>query len=1645
MRSPSLYVLLLFALLVFTPAILAHDVTISGTQTFASLDGSSSDHDGSVNGVFTVNDGNLVVNGTVNCNDEGINSNSGCPMAFAVSGNMTVNSGGALYAENRTAGGNGGAITLTVGGNLALNGTAIVSAASTSGNGTNGGAISVTVTGTVTLASGTTIDAGSANATGGNITISAGSVVSIDGNVYSGPSRTLLSTRLTGAALDGGKNYQIGGTITISSTTYVEPAIVISANANVISQGDQNGTGGVTIDGCGVEVRGLVAALSLKESAAKVTIRSGKSLLVDSRDLGGSGTRMGRVRADAPTGSAVNKGVDLFAREDIQILGASTSGSLFAVSSIPGSSKSDGGLIRVLSTEDAITASAKAIDAGHTLAGDRGGTVEISAKDDVNFDTAVVDASGDYSSSNSNRAGGSISVRSYSGDVTWTNGSGDVRPLGSTSGIALADQGTIVLTACGTVDTTGSTYPVNGTATSVFPETHTGTCSPAAPSLPSGVSALMTCNTPPVANDLTPSTNEDNTITITLSGTDADGDSLTFSIVSGPSHGGLGTITSTGPTTATVDYTPSLNYNGSDSFVYQANDGNGGTDNANASISIVAVNDPPTFTIGSPVTVLEDSGASTYTSWITSISAGPTTDETSSQTVSFNVTNDNNALFSVQPAVNSSGTLTFTLAANANGSATITVEAQDSGGIANGGDDTSNPQTSSVTVTAVNDAPSFTCGVNVIADSNSGAYSQANWASAISAGPADESGQTLTFEITANSNSAIFSVQPAVSSGGTLTFTPVAGASGSSNITIRLRDGGGTANGGVDVSASCSFTITVDAAPFVSSTSPVNGAGPLASNVNIVITYSEPVTASGTAYTVKCTPSNTSRPFVLSGNGTAVHTLDPNTNLSAGQTCTVTVLAAQITDVDADDPPDTMAANYSFSFSVDANPQITATSPSDGATNVATNANQNITWTEAVTMTSVNINCATSGAHTSTLSTSDSITWTVNPDTDYAQGELCTIEVLSATVTDNDTNDPPDNPGPDISWQFTTDAQPSVTATSPTNGAGPLASNINIVITYSEPVTASGTAYTIQCNTNRTFTLSGNGTATHTLDPNTNLPAGQNCTVTVIAAQISDTDAGDPPDNLAANYSFTFSVDANPQITATSPNDGATNVATNANHSITWTEPVTMTSVSISCANSGSHTSTLSTSDSITWTVDPDTDYASGELCTMTVFSATVTDNDTNDPPDNPGPDISWQYTTDAAPSVTATSPANGAGPLASNTNIVITYDEPVTASGTAYTIQCNTSRTFTLSGNGTAVHTLDPNTNLPAGQNCTVAVIAAQISDTDAGDPPDNLAANYSFTFSVDVNPQIQSTSPTDGSTIAANANITINFTESVTLTAVGINCTVSGSHTNVVSASPATSFTVDPDVDFTSGETCTFQVLSANVTDTDTNDPPDNMGPDVSWEYTVDAAPSVTATTPANGATNLAQDTNIVITYSEPVTAGSTAYTITCPTNRTYVLSGNGTATHTLDPTTNMTAGQTCTVTVVASQITDTDANDPPDNMTANYVFTFSVDANPQIQSTSPNDGSTNVATSSNITITFTESVTLTAVGISCATSGSHTNVISASPAVTFTVNPDVDFSPNELCTITVLGSSVTDTDTNDPPDLMGPNVSWQFTTAP
>ena len=104
------------------------------------------------------------------------------------------------------------------------------------------------------------------------------------------------------------------------------------------------------------------------------------------------------------------------------------------------------------------------------------------------------------------------------------------------------------------------------------------------------------------------------------------------------------------------------------------------------------------------------------------------------------------------------------------------------------------------------------------------------------------------------------------------------------------------------------------------------------------------------------------------------------------------------------------------------------------------------------------------------------------------------------------------------------------------------------------------------------------------------------------------------------------------------------------------------------------------------------------------------------------------------------------------------------------------------------------------------------------------------------------------------------------------------------------------------------------------------------------VDNPPTVTTTTPSDNAVNVQANTNITITFSEAVTASASSFTINCSQSgaHAFTLSG-GPTTYTLDPTTDFTQGEVCTVTVVAAQVTDQDGT--PDQMAADYVFDFTV----------------------------------------------------------------------------------------------------------
>jgi DNA/RNA endonuclease G (NUC1) len=217
----------------------------------------------------------------------------------------------------------------------------------------------------------------------------------------------------------------------------------------------------------------------------------------------------------------------------------------------------------------------------------------------------------------------------------------------------------------------------------------------------------------------------------------------------------------------------------------------------------------------------------------------------------------------------------------------------------------------------------------------------------------------------------------------------------------------------------------------------------------------------------------------------------------------------------------------------------------------------------------------------------------------------------------------------------------------------------------------------------------------------------------------------------------------------------------------------------------------------------------------------------------------------DNAPSVSATAPAAGDSGVAVASTIEITFSESVAALPGAFAITCNAApQPFTASASPAAIYTLTPSSDLPFSANCTVTVAAAQISDTDSNDPPDQMAASHSFSFDtaglMDEAPVVTSAVPANGTeNVPAATNIVINFSENVTASPAAFSLDCNGARTFSLSGSGSASLTIDPDSDLPHETTCTVTVTAASVFDTDTNDPPDQMDSDASVSFTVEAPP--------------------------------------------------------------------------------------------------------------------------------------------------------------------------------------------------------------
>jgi hypothetical protein len=260
-------------------------------------------------------------------------------------------------------------------------------------------------------------------------------------------------------------------------------------------------------------------------------------------------------------------------------------------------------------------------------------------------------------------------------------------------------------------------------------------------------------NDAPVANAQSVTTAEDTARAITLTASDVDGGTLSYSIVSGPAHG---TVSGTAPN---VTYTPAANYNGPDSLTFSVNDGTVNSNTATVSMTVTAVNDTPVASNGSYTTPRNRSVSGTLTA--SDIDSSPLTYAivTQPRKGSVTITNTATGAFIYVPAGNGSDTFSFRANDGILDSNTATVSIQITAAVAN-----TAPVASNGAVSAIEDTAS---------------------AGTLTATDAD--GNPLTYRIITNGTKGTVTVTNA--STGAFTYAPGANLNGADSFTFRANDG----------------------------------------------------------------------------------------------------------------------------------------------------------------------------------------------------------------------------------------------------------------------------------------------------------------------------------------------------------------------------------------------------------------------------------------------------------------------------------------------------------------------------------------------------------------------------------------------------------------------------------------------------------------------------------------------------------------------------------------------------------------------------------------------------------------------------------------------------------------------------------------
>jgi endonuclease I len=218
-------------------------------------------------------------------------------------------------------------------------------------------------------------------------------------------------------------------------------------------------------------------------------------------------------------------------------------------------------------------------------------------------------------------------------------------------------------------------------------------------------------------------------------------------------------------------------------------------------------------------------------------------------------------------------------------------------------------------------------------------------------------------------------------------------------------------------------------------------------------------------------------------------------------------------------------------------------------------------------------------------------------------------------------------------------------------------------------------------------------------------------------------------------------------------------------------------------------------------------------------------------------------------------------------------------------------------------------------------------------------------------------------------------------------------------------------------------------------------NLGPPVN------VLPTVTTTTPANNGSVVPGTTSFSVNFSESVTAANGAFTLQCSVSGNAGLSfGASGSNFTLTTTANLQNAESCTLTVVASAITDAENANPAQNTVVNFTVSPPPNQAPTVVSTTPTNNAIGVPAATDIRVVFSEKIHADAEAftLQCSASGliplSFKNKmleLTAAGGRAITLRTFTALQAGESCTLTVIGAGITD----DDGAAMAQDVTRQF----